>query len=82
MVKRLAVANAEFTVGPTCHVSNRDEENVPRYAGNFHKSLPHDRFGQVRKRRWYVVVQGTKTCVPNIILCELNIETTKQYSTV
>ena len=47
MLKRLAIAKDEFAVGPTCHVSNGDEQNVPLYAGNYHKSLPHDRFGQV-----------------------------------
>lgn len=44
---RLAIAQDEFSVGPTCHITNGDEENVPRFAGQFHKTLPHDKFGQV-----------------------------------
>ncbi|CAM9570968.1 unnamed protein product, partial [Laminaria digitata] len=45
--KRLAIAKDEFSVGPTCHINNGDEENIEDYAGNFHKTLPHDKFGQV-----------------------------------
>ena len=45
---RLAIAKDEFEVGPTCHITNGDEENVPRFAGQYHKTLPHDKFGQVR----------------------------------
>ena len=45
---RLAIAKDEFEVGPTCHITNGDEENVPRFAGQYHKTLPHDEFGQVR----------------------------------
>eukprot|EP00904_Undaria_pinnatifida_P000009 jgi/Undpi1/10008/HiC_scaffold_28.g12462.m1 len=44
---RIAIANNEFAVGPTCHITNGDEENVPLFAGQYHKSLPHDKFGQV-----------------------------------
>ena len=44
---RLAIAQSEFAVGPTCHITNGDEENVPLFAGQYHKSLPHDKFGQV-----------------------------------
>eukprot|EP00904_Undaria_pinnatifida_P000010 jgi/Undpi1/10009/HiC_scaffold_28.g12463.m1 len=44
---RIAIANNEFAVGPTCHITNGDEENVPLFAGQYHKSLPHDNFGQV-----------------------------------
>ncbi|CAM9587810.1 unnamed protein product, partial [Laminaria digitata] len=47
LLNRLAIANDEFAVGPTCHVNNGDEENVPRFAGQYHKTLPHDKFGQV-----------------------------------
>ncbi|CAN0564944.1 unnamed protein product, partial [Laminaria digitata] len=45
--KRLAIAKNEFGVGPTCHITNGDEEDVPLFAGQYHKSLPHDKFGQV-----------------------------------
>ena len=45
--KRLASAYEEHAVGPTCHVANCDEDEVPAYAGQFHKSLPHDEYGQV-----------------------------------
>ena len=45
--KRVAIAKNEFAVGPTCHITNGDEENVPLFAGQYHKSLPHDQFGQV-----------------------------------
>eukprot|EP00904_Undaria_pinnatifida_P000014 jgi/Undpi1/10012/HiC_scaffold_28.g12466.m1 len=44
---RIAIANNEFAVGPACHITNGDEENVPLFAGQYHKSLPHDKFGQV-----------------------------------
>ena len=47
---RLAIAKDEFEVGPTCHITNGDEENVPRFAGQYHKTLPHDEFGQVGVR--------------------------------
>nr|AYP65252.1 vanadium-dependent bromine peroxidase [Saccharina japonica] len=47
LLKRLAIAKDEFSVGPTCHINNGDEENVPLFAGQFHKTLPHDKFGQV-----------------------------------
>lgn len=46
--KRLAITKDEFSVGPTCHITNGDEENVPGFAGQFHKSLPHDKYGQVQ----------------------------------
>eukprot|EP00752_Nemacystus_decipiens_P009703 g8666.t1 len=45
--KRVHAAKEEFKVGPTCHITNGDEETVPDYAGQFHKSLPHDEFGVV-----------------------------------
>ncbi|CAN0565142.1 unnamed protein product, partial [Laminaria digitata] len=47
LLNRLAIANDEFAVGPTCHINNGDEENVPLFAGQYHKTLPHDKFGQV-----------------------------------
>lgn len=56
--ERFAIAKHEYAVGPTCHVSNGDEENVPLYAGNYHKSLPHDKFGQVCM--FYV---GSRVCL-------------------
>eukprot|EP00752_Nemacystus_decipiens_P009696 g8660.t1 len=45
--KRVHAAKEEFKVGPTCHITNGDEENVPDFVGQFHKSLPHDEFGVV-----------------------------------
>ena len=45
---RLAIASAEVDVGPTCHIPNGDEENSPLFAGQYHKTRPHDKFGQVR----------------------------------
>nr|CAD37191.1 vanadium-dependent bromoperoxidase 1 [Laminaria digitata] len=47
LLKRLAIAKDEISVGPTCHINNGDEENVPLFAGQYHKTLPHDKFGQV-----------------------------------
>eukprot|EP00752_Nemacystus_decipiens_P009700 g8663.t1 len=45
--KRVGAAKDEFEVGPTCHITNGDEESVPDFAGMFHKSLPHDYNGVV-----------------------------------
>lgn len=45
--KRVNAAKEEFHVGPTCHITNGDEKNVPDFVGQFHKSLPHDKFGNV-----------------------------------
>ena len=46
--KRLAIADDEFKVGPTCHITNGDEDDETlMLAGQYHKTLPHDRFGQV-----------------------------------
>lgn len=50
----MALASNEFAVGPTCHITNGDEENVPLFAGQYHKTLPHDEFGQVRVRVQHV----------------------------
>ena len=47
LAKRVHAAKDEFEVGPTCHINNGDEQNVPNYVGQFHKSLPHDKFGTV-----------------------------------
>ncbi|CAN0532282.1 unnamed protein product, partial [Scytosiphon promiscuus] len=47
LLNRLTITKDEFSVGPTCHINNGDEENVPLFAGQFHKTLPHDKFGQV-----------------------------------
>ncbi|CAN0569515.1 unnamed protein product [Ectocarpus sp. 12 AP-2014] len=47
--KRVDTAKEEFQVGPTCHITNGDETNVPDFIGQFHKSLPHDKFGTVSK---------------------------------
>ncbi|CAM9244255.1 unnamed protein product [Ectocarpus sp. 13 AM-2016] len=47
--KRVDTAKEEFQVGPTCHITNGDETNVPDFIGQFHKSLPHDNFGTVSK---------------------------------
>eukprot|EP00904_Undaria_pinnatifida_P002853 jgi/Undpi1/12569/HiC_scaffold_6.g02238.m1 len=44
---RETIAKNEFAVGPTCHITNGDEKNVPLFAGQYHKTLPHDKFGQV-----------------------------------
>lgn len=45
---RLAIAQDEFDVGPTCHLTNGDEDDKTlMLAGQFHKTLPHDKFGQV-----------------------------------
>ncbi|CAN0305544.1 unnamed protein product, partial [Scytosiphon promiscuus] len=45
---RLVIAQDEFKVGPTCHITNGDEEDETlMLAGQYHKTLPHDRFGQV-----------------------------------
>ena len=49
LLRRLAIAKDEFAVGPTCHITNGDEENVPLFAAQYHKTLPHDKFGQVRR---------------------------------
>lgn len=49
--KRIDIAKEELEVGPTCHITNGDEEDVPDFAGQFHKSLPHDKNGQVRHVR-------------------------------
>lgn len=57
--KRLAIAKDEFEVGPTCHISNGDEENVEDFAGNFHKTLPHNKFGEVRVCK----INGTMLCM-------------------
>eukprot|EP00903_Cladosiphon_okamuranus_P014557 g13503.t1 len=45
--KRVGAAKEEFQVGPTCHITNGDEQSVPDFAGQFHKSLPHDYNGVV-----------------------------------
>ncbi|CAN0418201.1 unnamed protein product, partial [Ascophyllum nodosum] len=45
--KRVEIAKGELAVGPTCHLNNGDEANVPNFVGQFHKSLPHDELGQV-----------------------------------
>ncbi|CAM9646416.1 unnamed protein product, partial [Ascophyllum nodosum] len=45
--KRIGIAVGEFAVGPTCHLNNGDEANVPNFDGQFHKSLPHDNVGRV-----------------------------------
>ena len=48
--KREIIAQDEFEVGPTCHITNGDEDNESlEFAGNYHKTLPHDRFGRVRR---------------------------------
>ena len=49
--KRVEISKGEFAVGPTCHLNNGDEANVPNFVGQFHKSLPHDELGQVPRRR-------------------------------
>ena len=46
--RRIGIAVGELAVGPTCHLNNGDEASIPDFAGQFHKSLPHDQFGQVR----------------------------------
>eukprot|EP00904_Undaria_pinnatifida_P000007 jgi/Undpi1/10006/HiC_scaffold_28.g12460.m1 len=46
----MALASNEFAVGPTCHITNGDEENVPLFAGQYHKTLPHDEFGQAAQQ--------------------------------
>ena len=45
--RRIDIAKGEFAVGPTCHLNNGDEENVPDFVGQFHKTLPHDDLGRV-----------------------------------
>ncbi|CAN0233495.1 unnamed protein product, partial [Ectocarpus fasciculatus] len=50
--KRVDTAKEEFHVGPTCHITNGDETNLPDFIGQFHKSLPHDKFGTVDKRSY------------------------------
>ncbi len=50
--KRVNAAKEEFHVGPTCHITNGDEENVPDFVGQFHKSLPHDKFGNVHPQAY------------------------------
>ena len=47
LAKRVHAAKDEFEVGPTCHITNGDEETVADFAGQFHKSLPHDYNGVV-----------------------------------
>ncbi|CAM9447814.1 unnamed protein product, partial [Pylaiella littoralis] len=47
LLKRVNAAKDEFHVGPTCHITNGDEESVPNFIGQFHKSLPHDEYGTV-----------------------------------
>lgn len=48
--RRINNAEDEFEVGPTCHITNGDEENpdIENFAGQFSKSLPHDDLGRVR----------------------------------
>ncbi|CAN0377619.1 unnamed protein product, partial [Ascophyllum nodosum] len=45
--RRIGIAVGELAVGPTCHLNNGDEANVPFFDGQFHKSLPHDEVGRV-----------------------------------
>ena len=47
LAKRVHAAKDEYQVGPTCHITNGDEQSFPDFAGQFHKSLPHDKFGAV-----------------------------------
>ena len=46
--RRVGIAVGELAVGPTFHLNNADEANVPDFAGQFHNSLLHDQFGQAR----------------------------------
>eukprot|EP00904_Undaria_pinnatifida_P002851 jgi/Undpi1/12567/HiC_scaffold_6.g02236.m1 len=60
--KREIIAQDEFEVGPTCHITNGDEENESLgFAGNFHKTLPHDKFGRVSKRAYASLLKCVRT---------------------
>eukprot|EP00904_Undaria_pinnatifida_P002850 jgi/Undpi1/12566/HiC_scaffold_6.g02235.m1 len=64
--KRLAITKDEFSVGPTCHITNGDEENVPGFAGQFHKSLPHDKYGQVDEHAYKKLLDCVKSSDINV----------------
>ncbi|CAM9706578.1 unnamed protein product, partial [Laminaria digitata] len=66
LLKRLAIAKDEFSVGPTCHINNGDEENVPLFAGQYHKSLPHDEFGQVDEAAYKKLLECVFTSDINV----------------
>eukprot|EP00904_Undaria_pinnatifida_P002849 jgi/Undpi1/12565/HiC_scaffold_6.g02234.m1 len=60
--KREIIAQDEFEVGPTCHITNGDEDNESlEFAGNYHKTLPHDRFGRVSKRAYRKLLKCVRT---------------------
>lgn len=66
--RRAHAANQEFAVGATCHISNGDEENVSDYVGQFHKSLPHDKFGIVDPAAYQKLLDCTFS--GNINVCD------------
>ncbi|HEY0783423.1 MAG TPA: vanadium-dependent haloperoxidase [Thermoanaerobaculia bacterium] len=49
---RLDAAQAERARPVEAHVTNGDEERWPNRIGNYHKSLPHNQFGEVDPAAW------------------------------
>ncbi|CAM9199332.1 unnamed protein product [Choristocarpus tenellus] len=45
--KRSDAAQAELDLRHQCHKNNGDEEKYPSLLGNFHKTLPHNEYGEV-----------------------------------